>query len=119
MASYTRKYPNTNSTLTINYPDGLFSRIVEDPRTLYRLPQKEELSRTPFYRDNQGNIVYRTDKDYGRLAYPDLILIPANGSFIKILGMREERRIERKFRVDDNETWHLDYTMEPWQFNGE
>lgn len=38
MASYTRKYPNTNSTLTINYPDGLFSRIVEDPRTLYIVP---------------------------------------------------------------------------------
>ena len=59
MAQYIKRWTKTGSTLTVNYPDGLFT-IVENPWEYYRF-----------------------SGELDKCVYPSLLLIPTNGSFIR------------------------------------
>lgn len=63
MATYTRSFPATNSSITVNYPDGLFAYIGV-PRDFYR---NDDLEQYDAYR-NAG--------------YHDILIVPANGTFM-------------------------------------
>ena len=77
MATYTRTFPATNSSITVNYPDGLFAHIGV-PRDFYRQDDLEAI-------DN-----------YRNCGYDDLLLIPANGVFIDGIAHVHVKDIEYK-----------------------
>lgn len=60
MATYTKRYPASGTTINIHYPDGLFSEIIDSPKDYYRV----------------------TGPSADSIAYPQLFLVPANGACI-------------------------------------
>ena len=82
MATYTMSFPTTKSSITVNYPDGLFAYI-GDPRDFYR---DDDLDQN----DPMGG------------AYPDILLVPANGTFID--GTFNFQRTKIVWRRKRNET---------------
>lgn len=67
MATFTKTYPNTGSTLEIEYPEKLF-KFVGEP--------------TDYYQDDR---VESSLEQNGDLTYPDAILLPENGSSINLI----------------------------------
>ena len=73
MAKFVKEWPVTHGVmkLTINYPDGLFKEIIRDPRTFYRNINSEP--------KETDNALTKWNKEH---EYPDVLIIPSNGSFI-------------------------------------
>ena len=67
MATYTRTYPNTGSTLKVVYPDGLF-KFVGDA--------------TEWYQDDE---VEQSIENNSVWDYPDAILIPEKGAYFNTI----------------------------------
>ena len=85
MATYKKTFQETGSTLTINYPSGLFAEIIDDPRDYYKIDTYEE---------------HLNDSENPHWDYPEILLIPKNGSIIN--------RYTKCYARGGGRTWYRD-----------